>query len=211
MLNQARQHQAAGKWKDAEVSLQNAKVALDAQPALHADEMHDEIRDELIKVRQELEKGQQHRQTAQNQYQAFQKPYDDALFFVTQLTGFNLAESRDKAGDAARKALAIYGLGDGSAANVLLDKLEQSRRFHSAVEFSRLVAKCFELLLIWAETEAGSAVRDEQSRQRGQRGVHIGHGSEVGGSSWSRFTDFSGAQGKLPRSEQGRIGCGDHG
>jgi tetratricopeptide (TPR) repeat protein len=169
-LLRAQQHEAAGNWAAASTELQKAQEALDARPDLRADDLRAQVRRRLAVVRRRLWEQEQ-RQQARRRLEDFQVPYADALFYQTLFTGLDMAGSRAKTRSAIRSALTIYGLDGGNyAANRMLTVLEGDRPHHSAVEHNRLAGACYELLLIWAETEAaplsGQGEAGGQSRRR---------------------------------------------
>ena len=168
----AQQHEAAERWTEAHTELAKAQEALDAQPELHADDLRAEVRQRLSFVRLRLHEQEQRRQ-AQERGRVCLSSYDDALFYLTLFTGLQVAESQAKTSAAARVALAVYGLDkDADAGGGPGAVLERDRPHLPAGEHARLAGACYELLLIWADTEGapppGAIETKEQTRQRSE-------------------------------------------
>ncbi len=93
------------------------------------------------------------------------------------------AEYRDKIRRHLREGLAIYvPVGGEDAMSQLTEALAREKELLTADEFSRLTAAWYELLLCWAEAEAGPLVdraqgrppgNREASRQRGERALAL--------------------------------------
>jgi tetratricopeptide (TPR) repeat protein len=164
-LLRARQHEAGGDWAAANTELEKAREALAAEPDLPADDLRAEAERRLAAARQ--------RDRARKRLRDFQSPYHDARFYLTAFTGLDSAASGAKTRTAIRKALAIYGLaGESDPPDRPLALLERDRPHLGAAEHARLTAACYELLIIWAETEAappsGRARAEGESRRAGK-------------------------------------------
>jgi tetratricopeptide (TPR) repeat protein len=175
-LLRAQQHEAAANWNAANTELEKAQEALDALRDVRADELRADVRRRLGVVRQRLQEQEQGQQ-ARKRLQDFKAPYDDALFYYTLFTGLDVSDSRIKTRSAARTALAIYGLaGEAEPAEPILATLDRDRLILTADEHTRLAEGCYELLLIWAETEAalpGKAELDALDRQRAAKALTV--------------------------------------
>ena len=155
-LLRAQQYEAAENWADANTELVKAQESLYAQPDLLADELRAEVRDRLASVGRHLAEEEDRRQ-ARKRWQDFQAPYDNALFYEMLFTGLDSGADRDKTRAAARTALAAYGLdADADPAGPASPVLDHDKTLLGAAEHARLVEACYELLLVWAEAEAGS-------------------------------------------------------
>jgi serine/threonine protein kinase/predicted Zn-dependent protease len=171
----ARQLMAEGKWADARSRLVGIQKGLEALRDLPADDLQDRVRQSLDDVDRHLQVDRE-RELALARWQAFQKPYRDAVFRQVPLTGHHLPESRSQTRASVQQALAIYALdAETIPPGSLTDRLEHDRPLLPAADFARLTAACYELLLIWAEVEATDTHdRNEpnaQARQRGQRAL----------------------------------------
>jgi tetratricopeptide (TPR) repeat protein len=174
-LLRAQRYEASKQWNGAHTELEKAREALDAQPELRADELRAEVVRRLVIVRQRLREQEQQEQ-ARKRLQDFQAPYDDALFYATMFTGLSAVESGAKTREAARAALAVYGL-EKDTVDGTPSPLHGDRPHHSAAEHAQLVGACYELLLTWAEVEASDppdrAVAPEESRRRAEEGLAL--------------------------------------
>jgi serine/threonine protein kinase/Tfp pilus assembly protein PilF len=98
---------------------------------------------------------------ARERFPAFQKGRNQALFYESQFTGLDLPANREGTREAARQALALFGLGpegDGS-----LD-LGPAGAF-TPDEQKDIVRDCYELLLILAEAVAQPLPGEDPRRQ----------------------------------------------
>jgi serine/threonine protein kinase/tetratricopeptide (TPR) repeat protein len=153
-LLRAQQHEAAGDWAEAHTELARAQEALDAQPDLRADELRADVRQRLAAARRHLQDQEQRRQ-ADERLREFRASHDNALFYQTLFTGRDAADNRAKTRDAARAALALYGLdGEADPAAGAPPLLERDRPYHTDTEHAELAGACYELLLLWADAEA---------------------------------------------------------
>jgi tetratricopeptide (TPR) repeat protein/tRNA A-37 threonylcarbamoyl transferase component Bud32 len=171
-LRRAREFEAAGNWSGVVAELEKVQEALNARPDLRDDELAAEAGEGLTAARRNLEERQQ----ARKRLLDFQAAHDDALFYHARFTGQDAEQDRKKTRAAARTALAIYKLdGEDPAKNDPHIQLQHDRPCQSAAEHARLADECYELLLIWAETEAGEGrgETDEQRRQHARRALSL--------------------------------------
>jgi eukaryotic-like serine/threonine-protein kinase len=176
-LLRAEELQAAGRWQDADTELQKAREVLSAQSGPAADELRNEVEQRLAVVRERLQE-EKNRRLARQRLEAFQKPYDDALFYQTLFTGLDVPDSRAQTLSAVETALGSYAMDrETSAGGGFVDRLEKDRPYQSAQEHQRLASACYELLLIRADIEAsapaGSTESEAQSRQRADRALQL--------------------------------------
>jgi serine/threonine protein kinase/predicted Zn-dependent protease len=151
-LAAGKRHLDSGEFGGAERELAQGLAALEAQPGLDADALHGEVRELLDLARTRLQ--------ARTRFEQFRKPHDDALFLCTRFTGLDMARDRTRIRAACRAALALYGPeADGPAAQLARDRPALKPQEHA-----RLVAGCYELLLIWAEMEADTAPARDGAR-----------------------------------------------
>jgi tetratricopeptide (TPR) repeat protein len=113
---------------------------------------------------------QEAEQKARGTYELFQKRRDDALFHGTLFTGLDLAANLDATRDAARGALALYGVRpDGGAVSIVPSSLLSSD------QQDEIKKGCHELLMLFADAEAMSG-RDqdiEHKRAYARRALRI--------------------------------------
>jgi tetratricopeptide (TPR) repeat protein len=148
-LGQADQDMAGKCWSNAVAKLERILLGLDTQPDLRA-EMHNQVEERRQLAQEQLERQRQ----AHDRLREFQRHYDDALFHQMGFGGMELADSRTSTQAAARAALAVYGLDTpGKSASLL--KGDQAHL--TLGEHARLIRSCYELLLIWAQTNADNA------------------------------------------------------
>ncbi len=171
-LGRAQQLRDGNQWTAADRELTRALAALVAFPQLQGDPVQQQLLDLQAVVRRELAR-QEKKQEAGHRAEQFQKAYDDALFWETLFTGRNQAESRDQALEAIQAALGIYDReGEPPFAG-----LRRDLPHLSAAEGTRLTVACYELLLIWAETEVapltGSPGSSAQVRQRAGKALAL--------------------------------------
>jgi tetratricopeptide (TPR) repeat protein/tRNA A-37 threonylcarbamoyl transferase component Bud32 len=155
-LVRAQQYESAEHWTEADRELEGAQAVLDARPDLRADDLRAEVSRRRAAVGQQLEQQQQ-RQQASQRLQTFQAAYEDALFYQTLFTGQDLPENQARTRSAVQAALSVYGLvekqvppGPEAGSGATLDR---DRKYLGAADHARLVSACYELLLVWAETE----------------------------------------------------------
>jgi tetratricopeptide (TPR) repeat protein/tRNA A-37 threonylcarbamoyl transferase component Bud32 len=176
-LLRARQYEAEKKWDQAHAALAQAEAALDAQPELSANDLRAELERRKEVVGHQLREAQR-RLRAQQRRASFQGPYQEALFHETLFTGLPIAENLDRTRTAARAALALYGLGGETLqAGRAPELLAQDRPYHDEQVHARLASACYELLLIWAQTEAaappGAGETSEQDRLRADKALTL--------------------------------------
>ncbi|HKI34690.1 MAG TPA: protein kinase [Gemmataceae bacterium] len=173
MLGEARRLEAEGRWATAYVELIRARDALEGLPGLHADALRQEVEQHLADVGRRREE-QERRAQAEKHRAEFRAAHDKALFYVTLFTGLDPGDNRDKTRAAARDALAVYGLDDPAAAS---SGLEADRPYLTRDVYEPLVGACYELLLLWAEAEAGPppgrAEPDGESPRRAENALAL--------------------------------------
>jgi tetratricopeptide (TPR) repeat protein/tRNA A-37 threonylcarbamoyl transferase component Bud32 len=176
--DRARDYEEQGLWNQAETELQAAKAALEAQPDPEAGELLAEIDQRLAVVQQRLDE-QKYQAAARQRRRTFREPnHNECLFHKTAFTGLDPAVNLARTREFAIKALNIYGLGGkedpkGGVAALL----ERDRPYLEQADKDRVAADCYELLVIWADTEAtsppGQTETKEQVRQRGEQALAL--------------------------------------
>jgi eukaryotic-like serine/threonine-protein kinase len=173
----AQQHEIGKNWRAALAELRNAQELLKLQPELGTAQARDEIRQRLDDLEQRIAEEDQGHQ-AKKRARGFHPLRDEALFFATVFTGLDPLQNRNRLLAASREALAIYRLAvevDGAGGPPVV--LDADRKYLEAAEHSRLVAACYELLLIWADAEAtappGQGDSGEASRARAEKALKL--------------------------------------
>lgn len=111
---------------------------------------------EEVKHRETEQKGQQE---AAAGYREFFRLRDVALFHGMVFTGVDLHTNMAAAKTACQDALAIYGVTVSPSAGPVFPK------YLSAQQRRQCVAACYEMLLVWAETERQSAPGTQAATQ----------------------------------------------
>jgi tetratricopeptide (TPR) repeat protein len=142
-----------------------------------AEELKERARKKLDEVVAQSQ-DRDNRQQARERERTIWRPQAQAVFHWAPLFGARLAESRDQARDHAREALAVYGLaGEADQAEQLTAVLRRDRPYLSPAEFAGLTESCYNLLLIWADVEAGgstlAADRSQEARVRAERALAV--------------------------------------
>jgi tetratricopeptide (TPR) repeat protein len=135
----------AGNLLKAESELDKALAMMG--PNLSVGELRRTAKDLRARVANQLAEVEERRRDREN-YQAFQKLRDDALFHATLLTGRDVPSNLRATKQAARQALELYGVRTGSLEGPTLG------RFIADEERNQIREGCYELLLILAEAEA---------------------------------------------------------
>ena len=167
--------EADGRLEDARTELAAALAALDAQPDLAADELRERLGQRQRQVDSLLDKHRQKKQ-AKDRLAPFKESRDDALFYQIQVTGLDVAASRQKSRASARAALALYGLGaDDVSTGDVTAVLERDCEHLTEAERREVRLGCYELLVVWAETEAqeGNLESSDQAKKQGPRALAV--------------------------------------
>ncbi len=148
LLGDARSAVAARDWAGARLHLTTALAAIGNEPGLET--LRAPAETLLKQVDREL-RGEAERKAARARFQTFGKWRDEAQFLGTLYTGMDLAENCKATRAAVANALAVYGIKPADAAAPALDAEL------TAAQKAEVMADCYQLLLILAETHAQSA------------------------------------------------------
>jgi serine/threonine protein kinase/tetratricopeptide (TPR) repeat protein len=173
-LTRAQQHENADQWQEAMAELNKAHGRLEAEPELRLDALRTQVEQRRAALQERIDGRAQ----ALQREAVMQSPYDEVLFAHTAFTGADAAQNREKIFESAPKALALYGLAArGKGGDGELGILERDKLYLKAAEHARLAGACYELLLIWAKTEAsappGQEDTDKERRARGLAAIEL--------------------------------------
>jgi serine/threonine protein kinase/tetratricopeptide (TPR) repeat protein len=148
---------AARDWATARLHLTKALATVGAEPRLEQ---------QMAPARALLKEVEEHlrvaadRQASQARLQRFAALRDEALFLGCLYTGMNLAANLQATREVVRRALAVYGIDLEKNARPPLDD------YLSDAQKSEVLADCYQLLLILAETEAQLAAGKPVEEQK---------------------------------------------
>jgi serine/threonine protein kinase/Tfp pilus assembly protein PilF len=147
-------------WTNARLHLTNALATVGAEPRLEP--YKGPVQTLLAEVEEHL-RVEADRQASADRFKQFGTLRDEALFLGFLYTGMDLAANLKATRAVVHKALAVYGITPGSDARPALDShLNDSQK-------KDVLADCYQLLLILAETEAQLALGGPSGEQ--QKGV----------------------------------------
>ncbi len=148
LFDSARVAAAAHDWSSARLDLEKSLTTIAGNAGM--EDVREPARVLLKKVEQEL-RVEADRRASQVRFRKFASARDEAQFLGTLYTGMDLAANLEAARTAVHAALALYDLpakGDGQP------RLDS---YLSDPQKAEILADCYQLLLILAETEAVSA------------------------------------------------------
>jgi serine/threonine protein kinase/Flp pilus assembly protein TadD len=146
-----------GDWEGARTQLSSAMALMRAEPRLAGS--RGEVERLLALSGRRIEE-QQRLDAEKARAAEFRQVYDEAVFYQSDYTGLD-PESNLRAGrSAARRALAMFGLGDGAEAGLHLDKT-----LFDPAEVEEITSSCYELALILADAVAQPLAGEDPVRQ----------------------------------------------
>jgi len=148
LLADAQLAAAARDWPGARLHLTTALAAIGNEPGLET--LREPAEALLRQVESEL-RADEARHASRARFQQFAKWRDEAQFLGTLYTGMDLAENCKATRTAAEQALAVYGIQPAEAAVPALDT------DLTAAQKVEILADCYQLVLILAETHAQAA------------------------------------------------------
>jgi tetratricopeptide (TPR) repeat protein len=158
MVRQAQEAVDKQDWHVAQLPLIAALAKIGSDDG-SLEELRARAQDLMNQVERGLQ-GQERRQRAVSRYQEFLKGHDDTLFHATLATGEGLAANVQATREKAQATLAQWGV--ALAARTPLTLAEPL----TDGEKGEVLAGCYELLLVWAESAAQSLQGEEPRTQR---------------------------------------------
>jgi tetratricopeptide (TPR) repeat protein len=163
--------EAARQFGLAAQHLDGALAALDVDP----DGSDTELRDLIAEWRDQVGKHlaeQAERQRIGEQVRAFWKDHDEVMFSAVSPTVQDQAGNDARVRLVAAQALARFGVtAEQAPADAGRALLARQALFESPRQVVEVVAACYEMLLVWAEAEAGKP--NVPAVQRGGRAVRL--------------------------------------
>jgi serine/threonine protein kinase/tetratricopeptide (TPR) repeat protein len=174
LLDDARLAVAARDWPNARLHLTKALTTIGGEAQLEA--MKEPAQALLKQVEQELHTLAE-RQASQARFQKFVSLRDEAQFLGTLYTGMDLAANLKATRATVEQALAVYGVsvgparlaGPGPQVRLGSPDLPMLDAYLRESQKSDILADCYQLLLIQAESEAQSA----SGQQPDERDQHL--------------------------------------
>jgi eukaryotic-like serine/threonine-protein kinase len=149
IFDSARVAVAASDWSRARLDLVKALTTLGSDARV--DDLREPARALLKQVENELS-AEADRRASQGRFQQFARNRDEAQFLGTLYTGMDLAANLEAARSSAQQALSVYGVMAAKDGRPAIDA------YLSDAQKTLVLADCYQLLLILAETEAQSGL-----------------------------------------------------
>jgi serine/threonine protein kinase len=156
LMSQGEAAAGRGDWQNARAAFDRALDRIGSERSL--DDVAARARHALEEVKRSLEE-QAARQAAEQKYRKFRQLRDDALFRGTLFTGVDLPTNLHASEDAARTALASFGVDVESDSGP-----PKGVELLPPVQAQEITTGCYELLLVLAETVAHQNGPDQTRR-----------------------------------------------
>ncbi len=150
-LSRVKQLREERRWSDARIDVETAIKNLKTQFPSQASGLLAELEENRLVI-------EQHLQAQQERLAPFLKARDRVVFEQVPLSNPNWARTSERVKACIQETLALY-VPDGGEdlASRLTEALNRDRQLLTQEEFAQLTSGWYELLLIWAEAEAGPA------------------------------------------------------
>jgi serine/threonine protein kinase/tetratricopeptide (TPR) repeat protein len=166
LFDSARVAVAASEWPKARLELTQALTIFRRESQLdtlkkQAEELLAHVEHELKQV-EHKQQAEAEQRAAEAQFQKFADLRDEAQFLGSLYTGMDLAANLKASRTAVHAALDVYGVSLNDASKPMFNE------HLDAAQKSEIIADCYQLLLILAETEAQSAPDQKSPEQETQ-------------------------------------------